>query len=342
MPAPRRSTILRIGATGDAVRDLQHRLTDSGNPTGDDQAGTFGAGTELAVRGFQEQRGIRVDGICGHETWTALIESGYALADRMLYHRSPNQRGDDVLDLQRRLNALGFDAGREDGILGPETAAAVREFQRNAGLAVDGVAGPATVTTLLRYRAMASGGVAGVREREMLRRPRRFTGHRVFLAIAPGFEQLGTLTARGLDAAGASMLIDSSGEEDETLAARANEWHADLFVAVRAGDRRGVRCLYYESGSYRSEAGYRTARAIDAELGAVLLASTAREVCGRAYTVLRETRMAAVVCALVGEDDADGMAVLGSTADRLGAALVAGIRRGVEEAPDEEAPVTVP
>jgi N-acetylmuramoyl-L-alanine amidase len=341
VPAPRRSTILRFGATGDAVRDLQHRLTDSGNSTGDDPAGTFGAGTELAVRGFQEQRGIRVDGICGHETWTALIESGYALADRMLYHRSPNQRGDDVLDLQRRLNALGFDTGREDGILGPETAAAVREFQRNAGLAVDGVAGPATVTTLLRYRAMASGGVAGVREREMLRRPRRFTGHRVFLAIAPGFEQLGTLTARGLDAAGASMLIDSSGEEDETLAARANEWHADLFVAVRAGDRRGVRCLYYESGSYRSEAGFRTACAIDAELGTVLLASTAREVCGRAYTVLRETRMAAVVCALVGEDDVDGMAVLGSTADRLGSALVAGIRRGVEEAPDEEAPVTV-
>ena len=35
-------------------------------------------------------------------------------------------RGDDVSELQRRLNALGFDAGREDGILGPETEAALR------------------------------------------------------------------------------------------------------------------------------------------------------------------------------------------------------------------------
>ena len=38
---------------------------------------------------------------------------------------------------------MGFDAGREDGILGHQTAAAVREFQRNTGLSVDGILGPA-------------------------------------------------------------------------------------------------------------------------------------------------------------------------------------------------------
>ena len=94
----------------------------------------FGAGTEAAVRAFQEPRGLRVDGICGDETWASLVEAGYRLGDRLLYHRAPMLRGDDVAELQRLLGGLGFDAGRVDGIFGPDTAAALVEFQRNAGL----------------------------------------------------------------------------------------------------------------------------------------------------------------------------------------------------------------
>src|SRR5690606_34344697 len=97
--------------------------------------------TVEAVRTFQEQRGLRVDGICGPETWGALIESGFRLGDRLLYLCTPMLRGDDVAELQRRLNALGFDAGREDGILGPDTERAIGAFQRDAGLAIDKVAG---------------------------------------------------------------------------------------------------------------------------------------------------------------------------------------------------------
>lgn len=59
-------------------------------------------------------------------------------------------RGDDVADLQHRLNALGFDAGREDGIFGPDTSRALQDFQRNAGLAPDGIGGPEAVEALLR------------------------------------------------------------------------------------------------------------------------------------------------------------------------------------------------
>ena len=96
------------------------------------------------MRVFQEARGLRVDGVCGRDTWSSLVESGFRLGDRMLYLRHPMFRGDDVTELQRRLNALGFDAGREDGILGDDTTAALTEFQRNVGLTVDGVCGPAT------------------------------------------------------------------------------------------------------------------------------------------------------------------------------------------------------
>jgi len=46
-------------------------------------------------------------------------------------------RGDDVATLPRLLEALGFDAGRVDGIFGPDAAAVPSDFHRNVGIAVD-------------------------------------------------------------------------------------------------------------------------------------------------------------------------------------------------------------
>ena len=70
------------------------------------------------MRPFQEHRGLRSDGVCGPQTWSALVEAGRVLGDRLLYYRNPMLRGDDVATLQRQLGALGFDAGRVDGIFG--------------------------------------------------------------------------------------------------------------------------------------------------------------------------------------------------------------------------------
>jgi N-acetylmuramoyl-L-alanine amidase len=327
--------ILRRACRGKAVRDLQQRLASAGYaPTGDD-AGVYGAATETAVRAFQDARGIRVDGICGPETWAALVESGFALGDRLLYERSPNLRGDDVAELQRRLNALGFDAGREDGILGHQSAAALRDFQRNTGGSVDGILGPETLRALSRVGSLTEGSVAAVREREQLRHPRRLIDHRVYVAVAPEFQALGDALGRALSGTGAQTITDLSGEDDSTIAQRANQYRADLFVGVRAGDRSGCRCHYFASGDFRSEGGFRVAAAIQSELDSVLGPTQEDGPCGRTFAILRETRMAAVVCEPVGEDDVAAMGALVAAVADVGAAITRGIQRGVEEQPSE-------
>jgi uncharacterized protein (TIGR02594 family) len=54
----------------------------------------------------------------------------------------------NVLDIQRRLLALGFNPGAVDGAWGPRTRAAVIAFQKSAGLDPDGVVGPKTIDAL--------------------------------------------------------------------------------------------------------------------------------------------------------------------------------------------------
>ena len=72
-------------------------------------------------------------------------------------------RGDDVAELQQRLCTLGFDTGRVDGIFGDATVRALDEFQRNAGLPVDGIVGGATLKELVRLESRHHEPAAGLR-----------------------------------------------------------------------------------------------------------------------------------------------------------------------------------
>ena len=104
-----------------------------------------GRGTATAVRAFQRSSHLAVDGIAGAGTRRALGRLGRPLyGTRTLRH---GRVGWDVSVLQYLLARHGV--GRViDGYFGPETRAAVRRFQRRAGLAVDGIAGPQTLAAL--------------------------------------------------------------------------------------------------------------------------------------------------------------------------------------------------
>lgn len=331
-PSP---TLLRIGDAGEAVRDLQARLTQCGCAVTLD--GHFGDETLEGVRAFQTRRGLRVDGICGSETWGALIESSWSLGDRLLYMRAPMLRGDDVSELQRRLNALGFDAGRQDGILGPETDTGLRRFQRERGLEPDGVCGPATIESLMSVGMLAAGSVAAVRERDTLRRhARRLRGRRLFLVVDPGLAALGGATRRRLFDEGAAVALDSSGDDHAVLAGQANAFGADVCIAFVTGTEPGARCTYFANQTFRSEAGHCLAHGITRQLRTVLPAVD--DPAGRTYRLLRETRMAAVVCELFSPDEPSGASTVAARGPELAHALALGIRLGIEQPLDAAQP----
>lgn len=159
--------VLRRGSRGSQVADLQKRLIKLGYLDGKAD-GIYGPLTEQAVRKFQKANGLKVDGIAGPQTLNAL-NGGKAKSAGSNSSRSSNSgnnkssssstvpikrtlrlgsRGSDVKELQKRLNALKFNAGKADGIFGSKTLSAVRAFQKSRGLAIDGIVGPKTLAAL--------------------------------------------------------------------------------------------------------------------------------------------------------------------------------------------------
>ena len=108
--------------------------------------GVAGRQTVRAVRALQVRRGLVVDGIPGPRTRAALGRFGRPrLGSRVL---SLGKAGWDVAALQFKLAWHGFPCAEFDGYFGIRTRAALRRFQRWAGLAVDGRAGRATLAAL--------------------------------------------------------------------------------------------------------------------------------------------------------------------------------------------------
>ncbi|ADU31911.1 L,D-transpeptidase family protein [Evansella cellulosilytica] len=138
------SEVLRLGSRGQAVRDLQEKLTNQGYHLGSID-GIFGPATENAVRKFQRDRGLTIDGIVGQNTLQALEKTTATVSSTTLRRGS---RGEAVRSLQSDLHSLGYETGGIDGIFGPATERAVKSFQRTNGITVDGIVGNQTLSKL--------------------------------------------------------------------------------------------------------------------------------------------------------------------------------------------------
>lgn len=166
-----RPPAIRRGDTGPAVAEIRDRLGRLGllvhegpdhEQRVDPSSDCFDESVDRAVRSFQQERGLTVDGVVGEQTFRRLEEARWALGDRVLSY-SPGHlvTGDDVLALQQRLSGLGFDLGRTDGVFGVRTDTALREFQRSVGVDADGTCGPSTFRAMARLaRTMSGGGTA--------------------------------------------------------------------------------------------------------------------------------------------------------------------------------------
>jgi peptidoglycan hydrolase-like protein with peptidoglycan-binding domain len=118
--------------------------------------GVSGPWTQQAVRTFQAQHGLAVDGVAGPQTRAVLGPRGKpSLGSRPMHN---GQRGWDIAALQFLLNNRGFGPGDFDGGFGPNTESAVRRYQSAAGLAVDGVAGPSTLNALRSAQVISAPG----------------------------------------------------------------------------------------------------------------------------------------------------------------------------------------
>ncbi|MDQ3914502.1 MAG: N-acetylmuramoyl-L-alanine amidase [Actinomycetota bacterium] len=307
------NALIKQGDRSQQVADVQARLRGLGFAV-DDDAGSFGDSTRQAVRTFQQRRGILADGIVGPHTWSELVEASWRLGDRSLYLKHPAFRGDDVALLQKRLNALGFDSGREDGIFGDDTARAVRAFQKEYGVAEDGIWGPRSQAALAGLRVDRPGTTAQLREE--LRRSGAPDLHDALVVLDPGHggNEAGRRSSGGLveadvvwdlavrvadRLAGMGARVRFTRTEAECpdaseRARRANEIQGDLFVSLHLNEHEettaeGASTYYFHT----SAAGRALAEGIQESL--VDLGVRDCRSHARSYTVLRETRMPAVL-----------------------------------------------
>ena len=158
-PASASSSTLKNGSTGSDVKKLQQRLQELGYLKGSAD-GDFGDATETAVKNFQANNGLTVDGKAGPATLEKVYSSSARKAASTTKTNTPRptntpftslkngSTGDDVRRMQNRLKELGYLTGSADGDFGDATEAAVRAFQARNGLTADGKAGTVTLNKL--------------------------------------------------------------------------------------------------------------------------------------------------------------------------------------------------
>ena len=305
----------------------------------------FDADLERAVLTFQQDRGLIADGIVGPATQAALTDASHVLGTRDLaYIVSKPMAGDDIAQLQVRLGELGFFTGVVNGTFGPGTHSAVTDFQRDCGLAADGVVGAETLATLDNFSTLVTGGdVSSIVERERARTSGpMLAGKRIVLDPGPSGSEnplrietpIGTVTdaellwgvtkrlSEKMNQAGVEVFLsrpEAMNPTDEERAEIANAFNADLMISFRLDrlpnpDAHGVATFYF-GNSLGTES--MLGEALSGLIQREIVSRTGLLDCrthGRSWPLLRMTRMPSVQVVLGYANNPGDMRVLASHA----------------------------
>lgn len=278
---------MRVGSSGPQVRELHERLSALGEYQLDQTSDAFDDATKAVVEAFQRSRGLVITGEVDQLTWARLLEASWSLGQRLLYLRHPNMRGDDVAELQVRLAQMGFNPGRIDGIFGPLTQSALREFQHNCGLSPTGELAMESYVEIVRLSSASESrrlvtearAIAGFDDKRS--GPLVLSGH-------GGFYDAVVDATRSLE----PVLLGTTPTDEITQ--QANALSAALVLDFNSSlDSPALHLHYFASYRSHSQLGERIASSLAAELTKLPEAPRV-EVTGMALPVLRETQMTTV------------------------------------------------
>jgi peptidoglycan hydrolase-like protein with peptidoglycan-binding domain len=174
-PSPTPQGSLKLGSKGEEVKTVQRKLKELGFLKGSVD-GDFGEATETAVKAFQKQYGLTVDGKVGANTMAKLASARQTAKPAVTATPKPTatpaysdntylrlgDSGSKVRQMQERLITLGYLVGKATGSFDGATEAAVKAFQRRNVDYADGVAGPMTLKALYSSSAKSTSTAAGI------------------------------------------------------------------------------------------------------------------------------------------------------------------------------------
>jgi len=140
--------MVSVGVSGTDVKELQGRLRELDYL--DKATGYFGEETEAAVKEFQQRNHLSPDGKVGENT-REMLYSEDAIPKSLSY----GEKSDEVKTYQKRLYKLAYLTSEPDGTFGRDTVNAVKMFQQQNGLIVDGHIGPQTKELMMSSSAKA-------------------------------------------------------------------------------------------------------------------------------------------------------------------------------------------
>ena len=241
--------------------------------------------SESEIRSFQQARGLSVTGLVDEVTARALVEAQWKLGDRSLnLQEPPLMHGDDVAALQSRLTEMGFDCGRVDGIYGPRTELAVKDFQKSVGATVDGKCGPATIIALIRLTKIVSGGAPSIlRESANQKNRGPALANKTIVLNPDGDDPLvydvAVRTEGRLLALGASVFLtrgEKNNPSESERIAFTNNSNADLMISLHEDSYKNENAHGAATYFYGSEA-----HGVHSIVGERFASLVQREICAR-------------------------------------------------------------